>query len=194
MLDLVTVDEAAEELHVHRNTIYNHIKRGKLAAWKNHQGWKIARPSVLALRDSFFNNRLEQIAVTIRAVTGALNTFATPMSLTRVTQLDDHLCLAYRLIECNEALKNLTGLPVSELRSIECFHRFTHPDDLEHLPSFQHEEMKPGMRWEVEFRWRLPPSPSNMNYSWVRAKGLLMNPSKHSNALISINEFHPIND
>lgn len=44
-----SLDETADLLGVHRNTVKNHIKAGKIKAGKVGQQWRIPRESILEL-------------------------------------------------------------------------------------------------------------------------------------------------
>ncbi len=190
----LSVTEAAHLLGVHRNTIYNLIKRRQVVAEKTPQGWAISKSSLEALEDvKPSSDRLCLLANAARAIETAMDGFSTAMGLTSTRQLEDHFCICFQMAMMNQALiemfrkipGNTKGLPVERLRELQCWHQNLHPDDLELLLALEKDrEWCENSRYNYEVRIR---NAADI-YVWTNIRGILVRPSQHSGILVNVFE------
>jgi excisionase family DNA binding protein len=188
----VGVLEASRILGVHRNTIYNLIRRRRVVARKSSHGWRISRSSLEGrLKDKEPpRDGISSLYQACRAIEMAMEGYGVPMGMMATMQMDDHYCLCRRLIVSNRAFADKFGGIETDRPHSWCWHQNMHPDDREIIMADNEMKYVDSERYQLNFRLRNVDEVKE--YTWVEAKGILCRPGEISSLLINIFEIQEI--
>jgi PAS domain S-box-containing protein len=166
----MTVQQAAQRLSVHPNTIHNYVRRGLIIGLRHPRGLRVLRSSVefvLAGGDYRYMDPHEQMIQSLHVATQLANEFRRAVVVASSGCVNGHICpTAHRTI-VNEVYKEMLGWGDEKIYSLTCDQMY-HPDfteEIHRLPQI----IDPHRAASMELKMKR----SDGKYIWVRASGAI---------------------
>jgi len=168
---LLTVEEAADCLRLHRNTIYKLIRSGILVALKVGTTWKISESSVMEFKKK--SGRMNIHAHIMRffdSIDALTNNQRVPLVATIVTKSSGHLCPRGLPVYFSQAYLKIIGFSEQRAYDLRCADIY-HPDDADYIHGVTATDSVRVGEYGKETLDEIRLRRADRKYAWVRPSG-----------------------